>query len=46
MIYDGNIYKIDEISISDGRIRARLASGGNNDEVTEYIQDREYILDV
>ena len=46
MIYDGNIYKIDEISIYDGRIRARLASGGNNDEVTEYIQDREYILDV
>ena len=46
MIYDGNIYKIDEISISDGRIKARLASGGNNDEVTECIQDREYILDV
>ena len=46
MIYDGNIYKIDEINISDGKIRARLASGGNNDEVTEYIQDREYITDI
>lgn len=46
MIYDGNIYKIDDISVPDGKIKARLASGGNNDEIVEYIQDREYITDI
>ena len=46
MIYEGNIYKIDDINVTEGKIRGRLASGGNNDEVTEYIQDREYIIDL
>ena len=44
MIYEGNIYKIDKIRTEIGRIEARLASGGNNDEAVEYIQDRKYIV--
>ncbi len=45
MIYDGNIYHIDRIKTAEGIIEARLASGGNNDEVVEYIQRRRYIVD-
>ena len=43
LIFEGNIYKIDRIDTAKGEIAVRLASGGNNDETVEYIQDREYI---
>ena len=43
LIYEGNIYKIDRIDTVRGEITVRLASGGNNDETVEYIQNRDYI---
>lgn len=43
IIYEGNIYKIDMILSDQNEIKARLASGGYNNEAVDYIQDREYI---
>lgn len=38
MIYEGNIYKIDMILPAQNEIKARLASGGYNNEAVDYIQ--------
>lgn len=42
MLYNGNIYHIDEIDAATGRIETHLAVGGNNDEAYQYVQAREY----
>ncbi len=42
LLYNGNIYHITKIDTEAGRVHARLAVGGKNDEVYEYIQAREY----
>ncbi len=46
MLYNGNIYHINKIDIPSGRVFTRLAVGGKNDEVYQYIQDREYRIDM
>ena len=42
LLHNGNIYHIHRIDTDTGRIYARLAVGGKNDEAYEYIQSREY----
>ncbi len=46
LIFNGNIYHIQKIDTATGRIYARLAVGGINNEAYQYIQDREYRVDV
>ena len=45
LIHNGNIYYIQKIDTVKGRVYARLAVGGKNDEAYEYIQAREYRLE-
>lgn len=44
LIHNGNIYYIHKIDTDAGRVYARLAVGGKNDEAYQYIQAREYYL--
>ena len=44
LISNGNIYHIKRIEIDSGRIFAKLAEGGQNDEVFHYMQERCYRL--
>ncbi len=46
LLYEGNIYYIQKVDTASGRIYARLAVGGKNDEAYQYIQDREYHLEM
>lgn len=45
LVHNGKIYYIQKIDTENGRIYARLAVGGKNDEAYQYVQDREYRLD-
>lgn len=45
LLYDGNIYHITAIDAGAGRIYARLAVGGKNDEAFRYLPSREYRLE-
>lgn len=42
LLYCGNIYHIGRIDTDSGRVYARLAVGGKNDEAYQYVQDRLY----
>lgn len=46
LIHDGNIYYIQKTDTANGRIYARLAVGGKNDEAYQYVQAREYRLEI
>ena len=46
LLYNGNIYHINKIDTATGKVYARLAVGGKNDEAYEYIQAREYNVDL
>ncbi len=46
LVYNGSIYHIQKINTSLGRIYARLAVGGKNNEAYRYIPKREYRVDV
>ena len=46
LIYCGNIYHIIRIDTDSGKVYARLAVGGKNDEAYRYVQDREYRVDL
>lgn len=46
LLHNGNIYHIDRIDTKSGRIHARLAVGGRNDEVYQYVQAREYHVEL
>ena len=46
LLYNGNIYYINKIDTASGRIFTRLAVGGMNDEAYEYIQKREYRVEL
>ena len=46
MIYNGCIYHIQKVDTAEGRLYVRLASGGMNDETYQYMQDREYHLEI
>ncbi len=46
LIYNGNIYYIQKVDAGAGKLYARLAVGGKNDESYQYIQAREYRLDI
>ncbi len=46
ILYDGNIYYIQKIDASKGKIYARLAVGGKNDEAYQYIQARIYHVEM
>ena len=46
LIYNGNIYKIQQIDTSNGYITADLAVGGDNNEAYQYIQSREYRIEI
>lgn len=42
LLYNGNIYYIEQIDAAEGRITAKLAVGGKNNEAYQYIQSRTY----
>ncbi len=42
LLYEGNIYHIDNIDPAEGVIYTHLAVNGKNDEVYQYVQSREY----
>ena len=46
LVHNGNIYHILKMDTEAGRIYARLAVGGMNDEVYQYVQDREYTVEM
>lgn len=46
LLYNGNIYHINKIDTATGRIHTRLAVGGKNDEAYQYIQAREYRVEL
>lgn len=46
LLYNGNIYHINKIDTASGRIYTRLAVGGKNDEAYQYIQAREYRVEM
>ncbi len=46
MLVDGKIYHILKVDTASGKLFARLAVGGKNDEVYEYIQKREYRVEL
>ena len=46
LVYNGKIYYIHKIDVSTGRIYARLAVGGKNDEAYRYIQARDYHVEL
>ena len=46
LIHNGNIYYIQKIDTASGRVYARLAVGGKNDEAYQYVQSREYRLEM
>lgn len=45
VLYNGNVYYIHKIDTEKGRIYARLAVSGKNDEAYQYVQDREYRIE-
>ena len=45
LLYCGNVYYIKSVDTSGGRLHARLAVGGNNDEAYSYLQEREYRIE-
>lgn len=46
LLYNGNIYHINKIDTASGRVYTRLAVGGKNDEAYQYVQAREYRLEM
>ncbi len=42
LVYNGNIYHIQKIDTAAGKLYTRLALHGKNDEIYQYIQDRDY----
>ena len=46
LLYNGNIYHINKIDTATGHIYARLAVGGKNDEIYQYVQAREYLVEL
>lgn len=42
LLYNGNIYNIQKIDTASGRLYAKLAVSGINNEAYQYLQDREY----
>lgn len=46
LLYNGNIYHIRKIDTATGRVHARLAVGGKNEEAYQYIQAREYHVEL
>lgn len=45
LVHNGNIYAIQKIDTAAGRIFARLAVGGDNNEIYQYVQARSYHLE-
>ncbi len=45
-LYNGNIYHINKIDTATGHIYTRLAVGGKNDEAYQYVQAREYHVEL
>ncbi len=45
-LHNGNIYYIQRVDTASGRIYARLAVGGKNNEVYQYVQDRHYHAEI
>ena len=46
LLYNGNIYHIDKVDAEAGCIYTRLAVGGKNDEAYQYLQSREYHVEL
>lgn len=46
LLFDGRIYHILKVDTAVGRLVGRLAVGGKNDEVYEYVQKREYHVEL
>ncbi|MCD7784341.1 MAG: hypothetical protein LUH18_01950 [Oscillospiraceae bacterium] len=46
IIHEGNIYYIQKVDAAKGRVYARLAVGGKNDEAYQYIQARDYHVEM
>ena len=46
LLYSGNIYYINKIDTVSGHIYTRLAVGGKNNEVYQYVQDRKYYVEL
>lgn len=46
LLYNGNIYYINKVDTVSGHIYSRLAVGGKNNEVYQYIQDRKYYVEL
>ena len=46
LIYNGKIYHIDKIDTEVGEIYTHLAVSGENNEVYQYLQDREYHVEL
>ena len=46
LLYNGIIYRIDEIDVAKGRLQVHIASGGKNNEVYKYLQAREYRVEL
>ncbi|HHU53647.1 MAG TPA: hypothetical protein GXZ43_06205 [Clostridiaceae bacterium] len=46
MLHNGNIYHINRIDTASGRVYTHLATGGKNVEAYQYIQDREYRVEL
>ncbi|MBQ3055407.1 MAG: hypothetical protein IJC88_04810 [Oscillospiraceae bacterium] len=46
VLFDGKIYHILKVDTASGKLYGRLAVGGKNDEVYEYLQKREYHVEL
>lgn len=46
ILHNGNIYHIQKIDTENGKIYARLAVGGKNDEAYQYLPAREYRVEL
>ena len=45
MVHNGNIYYIQKVDAASGRLYARLAVAGKNEEAYQYVQAREYHIE-
>ncbi len=45
VLYNGNIYTLKSIDVPAGKLYAKLAVGGNNNEAYRYLQCREYRIE-
>ncbi len=45
LVYNGKIYHIQKVDTESKKLYAKLAPGGRNDEVYQYIQNREYRIE-